>query len=318
MSKNILITGAAGFIGSELAKALKLRGDFVIGLDNFNTYYDVSLKESRKKLLTEKGIEVVRADICDLASLQKLVEENAITHFVHLAAQAGVRYSIENPQAYLDSNIQGFLNVLETCRQFPHIKLTYASSSSVYGLNEKTPFSIDDRTDRQASLYGATKKSNELMAQTYHHLFGIPVTGLRFFTVYGPWGRPDMAYFSFAEAIRQNKPINIYNHGKLQRDFTYIDDIISGTISAIDLEAPCEIFNLGNNRPVELGRFIEIIEEAMGKEAIKEYVPMQAGDVYTTYADIAHSEKKLGYHPKTPLEEGIPRFVDWYKEYIKV
>lgn len=315
MSKRILVTGAAGFIGFHLSTFLKKRGDYVVGLDNYNDYYLPQLKYDRTSLLNGDDIHVIQGDICNLKFLSKIVETHGITHIAHLAAQAGVRYSIEHPQAYIEANIQGFLNILETCRHHNGIALTYASSSSVYGLNTKTPFSTDDKTDRQASLYGATKKSNELMAQTYHHLYGIPVTGLRFFTVYGPWGRPDMAYYSFAKNIIEQKPIKVFNHGKLQRDFTYIDDIIAGTAAAIDLEAPCEIFNLGNNQPVELGRFIEVIERALGKEAIKEYVPMQAGDVLTTYADIQRSQEKLGYLPTTSIEEGIAKFVDWFYSY---
>lgn len=315
--KRILVTGAAGFIGSHLAEHLKKRGDWVLGIDNFNDYYSPQLKRDRAAKLSSSSISIIESDVSSKENLEKIVKENGITHLVHLAAQAGVRYSLVNPQAYVKTNIEGFLNILEICRNHPAIKLTYASSSSVYGTNTETPFSINDRTDNQASLYGATKKSNELMAFTYHHLFGISVTGLRFFTVYGPWGRPDMAYFSFTKAILENKPIDIYNFGKLQRDFTYIDDIVLGTTAAIDLESPCEIFNLGNNRPVELRRFVEIIENALGKKAIKNEVPMQAGDVLTTYADIAYSQQKLNFHPSTSLEEGIPKFVKWYKEYFK-
>lgn len=315
MGKKVFITGAAGFIGFHLAKYLGERGDLVIGLDNFNPYYSPQLKKERSQELKKFSIKIIEGDICDSDLLTHIIEEYQITHICHLAAQAGVRYSLTNPQAYISSNIEGFLNILELCRKYSHIPLTYASSSSVYGLNTKIPFSVTDATETQVSLYGATKKSNELMAKTYHHLFGIHVTGLRFFTVYGPWGRPDMAYYSFVQAIDQKKPIDVYNFGKLQRDFTYIDDIISGTAAAIDLEAPHEIFNLGNHRPIELGTFIEIIEQAMGKNAVKNFVPMQAGDVLTTCADISHSTARLGYQPKTPLEEGILHFVQWYREF---
>jgi UDP-glucuronate 4-epimerase len=314
MSKKILVTGAAGFIGYHLSRELHERGDTVVGLDNFNDYYTPQLKRAREIQLKKKGIQLIEGDICDTATLNRLIEENRITHIAHLAAQAGVRYSLINPQAYTRSNVDGFLNILEACRKY-QLKLTYASSSSVYGNNAKTPFSENDRTDLQASLYGVTKKSNELMAQAYHHLYQIPVTGLRFFTVYGPWGRPDMAYFSFADAISSGKPIELFNEGKMSRDFTYIDDIIKGTVAAIDTESPFEIFNLGNNQPVELLEFVKIIENSIGKKAHIKFVPMQPGDVMKTYADIGHSKEILNFHPKTSLEEGIPRFIAWYKEY---
>lgn len=313
MAKHILVTGAAGFIGFHLSQKLAERGDLVIAYDNFNDYYDPKLKHQRAANLKQKGIQVEQADINNTDLLMTTIQKNKISHIVHLAAQAGVRYSLNNPQAYVKSNLEGFVNILEACRHNSGIKLVYASSSSVYGLNTKTPFSIDDRTDQQASLYGVTKKSNELMAQTYHHLFNIPVTGLRFFTVYGPWGRPDMAYYSFTKAILEGKPIDIYNNGQLQRDFTYIDDIVDGIIASVDLGAELELFNLGNNQPVELKRFVEIIEDALGKKAILNYLPMQAGDVLTTYADISHSQRMLGFSPKTSLEKGIAKFVDWYK-----
>ena len=317
MKKNILITGAAGFIGSHLALKLKQRGDAVIGLDNFNAYYTPQLKRDREILLAKAGVQVIEGDICNGPLIDEILAKQGITHLVHLAAQAGVRYSLTNPQAYVKANLEGFVNILEACRKNPSIKLTYASSSSVYGLNEKTPFSVEDRADHQVSLYGATKKANELMAHSYHHIYGIPMTGLRFFTVYGPWGRPDMAYFSFTKAILEGKSIDVFNHGKLQRDFTYIDDIVAGTMAAIDLGADYEIFNLGNNQPVALGTFIEVIEKALGKEAKKNYLPMQSGDVLSTYADIEHSKNKLGFSPKTSLEKGISSFVQWYKEYHK-
>lgn len=313
MIKQVFITGAAGFIGFHLAKKLQARGDHVIGYDNFNDYYTPQLKRDRASELKKLGVAVLEGDICDREELSKQIIKHRTTHLVHLAAQAGVRYSLANPQAYLKSNLEGFLNILEICRANPSLKLTYASSSSVYGLNQKVPFSIEDRTDTQASLYGMTKKANELMAHTYHHLYKIPATGLRFFTVYGPWGRPDMAYFSFSEAIMAEKPIEIYNFGKMQRDFTYIDDIVEGTTAAIDLESPFEIFNLGNHRPVELTIMIELLEKHLGKKAIKKEVPMQQGDVLATYADISHSIKLLGFKPKVGLDEGLGHFVKWYK-----
>lgn len=316
MKKHILITGIAGFIGFHVASKLFARGDLVYGYDNFNSYYTPKLKHARADLLKNQGIEIVTGDVSDPVALIKMIEDKKITHIVHLAAQAGVRYSIEKPEEYVKANITGFLNVLEACRRYPHIKLTYASSSSVYGLNSKVPFSIEDRTDTQASFYGVTKKTNELMAETYHHLYDISTTGLRFFTVYGPWGRPDMAYFSFTKAIQEGTPIELYNNGKMERDFTYIDDIVEGTIAAIDLESPSAIFNLGNHKPVALLKFVEILEEALCKKAIKVFKPMQLGDVVTTYADIKISESKLNFYPKTSLEEGIPLFVDWYNKYV--
>lgn len=316
MTKKILMTGAAGFIGFHLCKHLLSRGDAVLGLDNFNDYYSPDLKRARAKILAQNGIEIIEGDICHPFLLNELIAKHQITHLVHLAAQAGVRYSLVNPQAYIKSNIEGFLNILETCRHHPHVKLTYASSSSVYGTNDKIPFSIDDKTDHQASLYGVTKKTNELMASTYHHLYGISSVGLRFFTVYGPWGRPDMAYFSFTKAILEGRPIEIYNHGKMMRDFTFIDDIIQGTTAAIDLDAKCEIFNLGNHQPEELHTFIEIIEDSLGKKAKKINLPMQPGDVQKTYADISYSQSQLGFTPKISLKEGIPQFVEWYLNYF--
>ena len=314
--KNVLITGAAGFIGFHLARHLTSRGDSVHGYDNFNSYYAPKLKRDREKLLKAENVNIFDADICDALSLNKFIEKNEITHIAHLAAQAGVRYSIDQPHEYIKANITGFLNILEACRLFPHLKLTYASSSSVYGLNKKVPFSETDRTDNQASLYGVTKKTNELMAETYHHLYGIPATGLRFFTVYGPWGRPDMAYFSFTKAIMEGLPINLFNEGNMQRDFTYIDDIVAGITSAIDLEAPLEIFNLGNHNPVPLLRFVEILEDALQKKAKKIFKPMQLGDVPETFADIEYSQKKLGFYPRVSLEEGIPKFIMWYRKYV--
>lgn len=315
-AKRILITGAAGFIGFHTACYLKSRKDFIIGLDNFNDYYTPGLKRERAKELDRLGIQVIDGDICDTERLGCMIAEHGITHIVHLAAQAGVRYSLVNPQAYIKANIEGFLSILEVCRQSPSIPLIYASSSSVYGTNTKTPFSIEDRTDGQASLYGVTKKTNELMAYTYHHLYGLSVTGLRFFTVYGPWGRPDMAYYSFTKAIMEGKPIDVYNYGKMKRDFTYIDDIVNGVTAAIDLGAKCEIFNLGNNHPEPLSALVENIEEAVGKKAHMRHLPMQAGDVEATYAEIGYSQKGLEFVPRVSLREGIFKFVDWYKSYI--
>lgn len=315
MKKNVFITGAAGFIGFHLARHLHQRGDHVMGYDNYNSYYDPQLKRDRSQELMKLGIPLIEGDICELDQLQAYVEQHQTTHLVHLAAQAGVRYSLENPRAYVHSNIEGFLNILETCRQHPAIKLVYASSSSVYGLNTKTPFSEKDPTDQQASLYGVTKKSNELMAHTYHHLFGISVTGLRFFTVYGPWGRPDMAYFTFTQAILEGRPIDIYNQGQMQRDFTYIDDIVAGTSAAIDREFACEVFNLGHHHPEPLMHLIALIEKELGCTAKKNGRPLQPGDVVSTYADIEASQAKLGFFPRVSLEEGISQFVKWYKHY---
>lgn len=313
-NKRIFITGAAGFIGFHLAQRLKERGDFVIGFDNFNDYYDPSLKRNRSSELQKREIPVIENDLCRFEDLKRSILDNGITHVVNLAAQAGVRYSLKNPQAYVKSNLEGFVNILEICRQHS-LPLIYASSSSVYGNNKKIPFSIDDRTDHQASLYGVTKKSNELMAAAYHHLYELPSTGLRFFTVYGPWGRPDMAYFSFTQAILEGKPIEIYNHGRMMRDFTYIDDIVSGTIAAIDNVKGCSLYNLGNHQPESLLNFVEILEAELGKKAQKKFLPMQSGDVETTYADIELSQKELGFSPKTSLKDGLRKFVSWYLEY---
>ncbi len=305
---NIFITGIAGFIGSHLAQALRARGNTVTGCDNFNDYYNPALKRQRAAILESKGIKVIEADIFNLPPLGET------THFVHLAAQAGVRYSKTNPQTYVDTNLNGFLQVLELIRRHPHIPLIYASSSSVYGLNKKVPFSETDRTDDPSSLYGATKKSNELMASAYHHLYGISVTGLRFFTVYGPWGRPDMAYYSFTDAILQQKPIQLFNHGKMQRDFTYVDDIVQGTIAALDKSLPNEIFNLGNHKPEEIVTLIHLLEQKLGKKARVELLPDLLGEVPTTYADISKSQKILGFTPRTSLDQGLDKFLAWYLE----
>lgn len=316
--KNILLTGAAGFVGFHLTQRLHSLGNRLVGLDNFNEYYDPKLKRDRAQILKQQGISIIEGDICDLQLLKKLIDSHQITHLVHLAAQAGVRYSLINPHLYLKTNVEGFVNILEACRVHPGIKLVYASSSSVYGLNKKVPFSIEDRTDRPASLYGATKKANELIAETYYHLYGIPSTGLRFFTVYGPWGRPDMSYFIFTKAILENRPIEIYNFGKMKRDFTYIDDIIEGSLAAIDREEKkCELFNLGNHRPERILYLVKLLEELLNKKAVIKLLPMQPGDVKETYANIDYSQKKLGFFPKTTLAEGMKNFVAWYLDYTK-
>lgn len=315
MSKNVFITGAAGFIGFHLASYLRSRGDNVIGFDNFNGYYSTRLKRARADLLKESGVTIIEGDLCDKDLLQRSVFDHRTDNLVHLAAQAGVRYSLEAPESYIRSNIDGFMNVLEVCRHRSSIKLTYASSSSVYGNNTKVPFSVEDMTESQTSLYGVTKKSNELMAKTYHHLFGIQVTGLRFFTVYGPWGRPDMAYYGFTRSIREGKPIDLYEGGTLLRDFTYVDDIIHGTTAAMDLGAPCEIFNLGNHRPVSVTSMVELLESLCKKKAVIRYLPMPNADVPVTYADISYSREKLGFEPKTSLEKGLEIFMKWFLEY---
>lgn len=315
MKKRILITGAAGFIGFHLTNRLLSNGHLMFGYDNFNDYYSQKLKRDREHLLESKGVKIIDADINDFATLNDCIEKNEITHIVHLAAQAGVRYSIEQPHEYIKANVSGFLNILEACKRHPKIKVTYASSSSVYGLNSKVPFSENDRTDKQASLYGVTKKTCELMAETYHHLYNISLTGLRFFTVYGPWGRPDMACYLFTKAIIEGEPIHLFNDGKMMRDFTYIDDIVDGIVSAIDLESPFKIYNLGNHQPVELLKFVEILENSIGKKANKILKPMQLGDVTATFADIDKSQTELGFFPKTSLEVGLPHFVEWYKKY---
>ena len=313
----ILLTGAAGFIGYHTSQALIARGDEVIGLDNFNTYYDPKLKEARAAMLTgQKGFTLVRGDIRDRKTVVEAMK--GVDRVLHLPAMAGVRYSFEHPEEYVDTNILGFFNVLDEARKQEIPGLIYASSSSVYGGNTTFPSSEEDRVDDQLSLYGMTKKDNELMAHTYHHSYGIPVTGLRFFTVYGPWGRPDMALFLFTDAILHGRPINVFGEGKQQRDFTYIDDIVAGVVASIDRNYDEEIFNLGCGRKEELLDFITMIEKACGKEAQKEFLPMQPGDVRVSDADIAKARKKLGYEPKTQIKEGIPRFVQWYREYYGV
>ncbi len=333
--KKILLTGTAGFIGHNLAKKLLDRGDEVIGLDNINDYYDTSLKYGRLKdtgiskedikygKLTQSSkypnYKFIKLNLEDREQLEKLFKEEHFTDVCNLAAQAGVRYSLENPHEYIQSNIVGFMNILECCRNNDVKALSYASSSSVYGLNKEQPFSTEHNVDHPISIYAATKKSNELMAHTYSHLFNLPTTGLRFFTVYGPWGRPDMAPFLFTKAIMNDKPINVFNNGKMERDFTYIDDITEGVLRVIDnpqsTQTPYKIYNIGNNAPVKLMDFIEILEEKIGKTAEKNMMEMQPGDVYSTYADTSELIKDLGYKPKTPLKEGISEFIDWYKKF---
>ncbi|MBS0615617.1 MAG: NAD-dependent epimerase/dehydratase family protein [Verrucomicrobia bacterium] len=313
----IFITGIAGFVGFHLARTLRKRGNFVIGCDNFNNYYDPQLKRDRAAELAKEGITLIESDIRNPPLLEKLILDHEITHFVHLAAQAGVRHSIKHPEQYVYSNLDGFVQVMEVVRRHPHIKFIYASSSSVYGLNTKIPFAETDPTDRPASLYGATKKSNELIAHSYHHMFGVSVTGLRFFTVYGPWGRPDMAYFSFTNAILEGRTLQIYNQGQMKRDFTYVDDIIAGTIAAIDLGAPLEIFNLGNSQPEDVMSLVRIIEKLTGKQAQLEMLPVQPGEVPVTYADISKSQAALKFSPRTSLEQGLEKFLSWYLPYYQ-
>lgn len=316
--KRIFITGIAGFIGYHLAVALKKRGDSVFGCDNFNSYYDVKLKKARVNNLSELGISTINCDIVDRRQIENEIKNHSISHVVHLAAQAGVRYSIEHPESYVHSNLNGFVQILEALRLFPETKLIYASSSSVYGLNSKTPFSETDSVDRPASFYGSTKRAGELIAHSYHHLYGIACTGLRFFTVYGPWGRPDMAYYSFAKAILNNAPIVVFGEGKLMRDFTYIDDIIQGTISAIDLCASYEIFNLGNNSPASVIDLISTLESLLEKKAKISFEPVPPGDVIATFADITKAKTALGFEPRTSLACGLEKFTQWYLNYRKI
>lgn len=313
--KKIFITGIAGFIGFHLAKALRERGDVVAGCDDFNDYYPAQLKYDRAEILQNMGVDVREANILQIRSLESYFKKEGFTHIVNLAAQAGVRYSLTNPQAYTSTNVDGFLEVLELCRSLKDVSLVYASSSSVYGENKKVPSSESDPISSPSSLYAATKISNEMMAHSYHHLFKFPVIGLRFFTVYGPWGRPDMAMYSFAKAIVDGEPIEVFNHGKMQRDFTYIDDIIQGTVAAIDSSVTCEVFNLGNGEPIELKEFIHGVEEFLGKKANIIYKPMQPGDVTTSCADISKAHDILGYQPKTPIREGTKHFIDWMVKY---
>lgn len=323
MRTTYLITGAAGFVGFHLSRKLLAGGASVLGFDNLNDYYDVNLKTARLDILREdENFAFVKGDLADNDAVVKLFEEYRPNVVVHLAAQTGVRYSIENPRIYVDSNITGTFNVLEACRRYPVEHLLYASSSSVYGNQEKTPFSVDDNVDNPISLYAATKKSCELMAHTYSHLYDVPATGLRFFTVYGPYGRPDMAYFSFTKKIIAGEPIKIFNNGDMYRDFTYIDDIVQGIENMLHRppkreggKAPYKIYNIGNNKPEKLMHFIETLEKVIGKEAKKEFLPMQPGDVYQTYADVSELMRDFDFKPDTPIEVGLEKFVDWYREY---
>lgn len=333
----ILVTGAAGFIGFHLSKAILKKENEVIGIDNLNDYYEQDLKIFRLDILKEiDGFTFHKLDLKDKADVDTIFEKYKPEYVVNLAAQAGVRYSIENPYAYIDSNLVGFMNILEACRHFPVKHLLYASSSSVYGGNKVVPFSTDHNVDHPVSLYAATKKSNELMAHAYSHLYGIPTTGLRFFTVYGPYGRPDMAYFSFTQNILSEKPIKVFNHGEMERDFTYVDDIVEGIDKLIPLApeansdwnesendlstsfAPYKVYNIGNNNPVPLMRFINALETALGKEAEKIYMDMQPGDVMKTYADVSDLERDINFKPSTSIENGLQKFVNWYKEYYQI
>ncbi len=317
-TEKILVTGGAGFIGFHTAKALLDRGDKVICVDNFNDYYDINLKKTRAKELEKFGCEIVEADISDYDSMDHLFKKHKFDKICHLAAQAGVRYSLENPFAYEKANILGTLNILELCKKYDIKNLVFASSSSVYGNNKKIPFSESDRVDTPISLYAATKKSNEEMAYTYHHLYGLNCTGLRFFTVYGPYGRPDMALFLFTKSILEGKEIKVFNNGNMKRDFTYVSDCVSGIISALDKNYPFEIFNIARGEQVKLTKFVEEIEKNLGKEAKKRFLPLQPGDVLNTSADISKTCKMLGYNPKVSVNEGIKNFVDWYKDYYEV
>jgi len=335
--KTVLVTGAAGFIGFHLSQRLLSRGDEVVGLDNINDYYDVTLKKGRLAQLEGKpGFRFHKLELADREGIAQLFATQRFDAVVNLAAQAGVRYSLKNPHAYIDSNIVGFTNILEGCRHSGVKHLVFASSSSVYGANTKMPFSVHDNVDHPVSLYAASKKANELMAHTYSHLYGLPTTGLRFFTVYGPWGRPDMALFLFTKAILAGQPIDVFNYGKMRRDFTYIDDIVEGVIRVMDniaepnptwssdapdpgtSKAPYKIYNIGNNQPVELMRFIEVLEDCLGKKAEKNMLPIQAGDVPATYADVDDLMRDVGFKPNTPIEVGIERFVAWYRSYYHV
>jgi UDP-glucuronate 4-epimerase len=314
--KTYLVTGAAGFIGFHVSRALLERGDRVLGLDNLNDYYDVSLKEARLSLLQDNEHFVFyKEDLANREGLTRIFGQNRIQVVCNMAAQAGVRYSLVNPFAYQSSNLQGFLNIIHLSQEHQVENFVYASSSSVYGNNKKVPFSVQDRVDNPISLYAATKKANELVAHTYSHLYSLPCSGLRLFTVYGPWGRPDMALFIFTKAITKNQPIEVYNFGKMRRDFTYIDDIVQGVLASMDRPVPYAIYNLGNSRAVDLLYFIECIEKELGKKAEKKMLPMQPGDVVETYADISESERDLGFRPTTRIEEGIASFISWYRSF---
>lgn len=333
----MLVTGVAGFIGFHVSQRLLARGDTVIGLDSVNNYYDVRLKEDRLAMLAQhQRFSFQRLDLADRAGMEAIFSRETPERVIHLAAQAGVRYSLTNPHAYIDSNLVGFLHILEGCRHHNVQHLVYASSSSVYGANTKMPFSIHDNVDHPVSLYAASKKANELMAHTYSHLYNLPTTGLRFFTVYGPWGRPDMALFIFTKAILEGKPIDVYNFGKMRRDFTYIDDIVEGVIRVADhfpqpnpawtgmhpdpgtSKAPYKVYNIGNNKPVELLHFIEVLEHCLGKTAEKRLLPIQPGDVPETCADVDDLINDVGFRPDTPITTGVARFVEWYRSYYKV
>lgn len=337
MDQKILVTGGVGFIGFHLSKLLLDKGYKVIGIDNLNTYYDIKLKEGRLAILQlRENYAFLKIDLKDKEDIDKLFKEHRPDYVINLAAQAGVRYSIENPYAYVDSNLIGFVNILEACRHYPVKHLLYASSSSVYGGNKVAPFSTEHQVDHPVSLYAATKKSNELMAHTYSHLYKIPTTGLRFFTVYGPWGRPDMAYFSFTQDILSGKAIKVFNHGKMERDFTYIDDIVEGIYRLLPLApvanpkwdetkdklsesfAPYKVYNIGNNQPVQLERFISVLEDKLGQVANKVYMEMQPGDVVRTYADTTDLEQAIDFKPKTSIEAGLGEFVRWYKEFYQI
>ncbi len=326
---NLLVTGVAGFVGFHLCQRLLDRGDTIIGIDNLNDYYDVSLKQARlEQLKNRSGFSFKKLDLADREGINQLFAQGNFEQVAHLAAQAGVRYSLKNPYAYIDSNLVGFLNILEGCRHSQIQHLVYASSSSVYGANKKIPFSVEDNVDYPISLYAATKKSNELIAHSYSHLYQIPMTGLRFFTIYGPWGRPDMAMFIFTKAILEEKPIDVFNYGKMQRDFTYIDDIVEGVIRTLDripqsgenpqTNAPYKLYNIGNNQPIELLHLIEVLETALGKPAIKNFMPIQPGDVPITYADVDALIQDIDFQPNTSIEVGVQNFVEWYRSYYQV
>ena len=324
----VLVTGAAGFIGYSVASALLARGETVVGVDNLNAYYDVRLKQARlDRLGRQTGFRFHRLDIAEAGRLARLAgDEAGIDRIVHLAAQAGVRHSLEHPQDYIDANVTGHLAVLELARRLPGFRhLVYASSSSVYGGNSKMPFSVDDPVDRPLSIYGATKRADELMSRSYSHLFGLPATGLRFFTVYGPWGRPDMAMFIFTRAILEGRPITLYNAGEMERDFTYVDDIVAGVVAALDRppvaapdEPPHRLYNLGNHRSEPLRRLVELIERELGRKAVIELAPMQPGDARASFADIASATRDLGFLPRVSIDDGVPRFLAWYREYHRL
>jgi UDP-glucuronate 4-epimerase len=327
--RTILVTGAAGFIGFHAARQLLAEGREVVGLDNLNSYYDPALKQARLNILrADPRFSFVQIDLADRASISELFAKNRFARVLHLAAQAGVRYSIDHPHAYADANLEGFVNVLEGCRHHGCGHLVYASSSSVYGANAKLPFSVDDRTDHPVSLYAATKKANEMMAHSYSHLYRLPSTGLRFFTVYGPWGRPDMAIFLFTRAIMEGTPIPLFNHGKMQRDFTYVDDVAHGILRLIDHvpestegeggSAPARIYNIGNNRPEDLMHVVAVLEKELGRTAVKQMLPMQPGDVLATYADIDDLTRDVGFRPQTSIEDGIRAFVAWYRDHYGI